>query len=99
LGRLRPGVTHAAAEADLLLSSRNSNYGILPIFPRLGELSCDVQGRPFRDISDALWILFGAVGLLLVIACANVSNLLLSKMASRQKEISIRAALGASADG
>src|SRR5262249_27027128 len=63
-----------------------------------------VQLRSFEEtfpsgIRDTLWILFGAVGLLLLIACLNVSNLLLSRMLARQKEISIRMSLGATRGG
>jgi putative ABC transport system permease protein len=96
LGRLKQGVTMAQAETDLTaiiaeLQRRDPND-----FPN----DWRVRTRTFKetfpsDITNALWILFGAVGLLLLIACVNVSNLLLSKMASRQREIAIRASLGA----
>ena len=97
LGRLKPGVAKARAEADL--------HGIIAAiqmshpddFPKSYRVRIQTFKETFpSDITDALWILFGAVGLLLLIACVNVSNLLLSKMASRHREIAIRASLGAS---
>ncbi len=97
LGRLRPNVTFAAAETDLHAIVAELKLRNPADFPKTWRIKLETFKETFPSgISDALWILFGAVGLLLLIACANVSNLLLSKMASRQKEISIRAALGAS---
>ena len=97
LGRLKPGVTPAQAEADLRPIIEDLKTREPREFPdtwRVGLL-------PFTEtfpsgIAGDIWVLFGAVALLLLIACANVSNLLLSKAAARQREMSVRLALGAS---
>lgn len=105
LGRLKPGVTLADAGADInrmvpLALARfppppgytRDRFAARPVTPRLMPLKQTVVG----NIAGMLWVLMGALGLLLLIACANVANLLLVRADGRQQELAIRAALGAS---
>jgi predicted permease len=97
LGRLKPGITNAQAETDLrpiIEDLKTKEPGEFPQEFRVGLLPFTETFR--SGIGGDLWVLFGAVVFLLLIACANVSNLLLSKAAARQKEMSVRVALGAS---
>src|SRR5688572_7262316 len=104
IARLRPGVSVEQANADVArmlavwLNAWPPSPGMdRSVFhdarfaPRLQSLKQDIVG----DIGTALWVIMGTLGLVLLIACANVANLLLVRAEARQHELAIRAALGA----
>jgi putative ABC transport system permease protein len=108
IGRLNPGVTIAQADADAARMIPMAIDGF-PSPPGLGKDSKDMfktarlapDIKPLKDdvigdIGKTLWVLMGTIGVVLLIACANVANLLLVRAEGREQELAVRAALGAS---
>ena len=104
VARLKPGVAIAEADADMTRMlpiwmdswsngpGTNSHiYETWKITPAIRTLKQEVLG----NVSEVLWVVMGTIGLVMMIACANLSNLLLVRVESRQQELAVRAALGA----
>ncbi len=104
IARLKPGTTIAAANSDIARmlpiwmdswsngpGSNSHIYETWKITPMIRPLKQEVIG----NIGDLLWVVMGTIGLVLLISCANVTNLLLVRVETRQQELAVRSALGA----